>query len=561
MCTNWKGFTLKAILLASLSLILYGCGSSSTDVPVFKTVNGVVSDITGGQPFANATVTAYAIDAAGNVATTPLSATVLSDGQGNFSLNIPASYVGGIKLVATEKTGTGTVTLSSVLPSVPQGLVVISPATDMVMQYVMANNAGSFTANNIQVAILVLEPFLGRNFTQIPPLSVGSAPTPAQQQLIAVTLGINSLVNSGTTIQSLLTVNPTTSTIALGEGTVFTTLTGSLSTTDPNIVKLLNQGILSSSYTVPTITPLVTVPLLTDVTPPSAPSNLATVATSGSVTLTWDASTDTVGVSTYYVYRNDVFISSTTASTYIDTAVNPSMTYTYAVTARDTAGNVSAVSNSAIATTLPVQLFSISGRVATAGGSGIQNVSIVVSGTGAGVFVTDANGDYVVSGLMAGSYTITPALYGYTFNPVSSAVTNISANNTGQNFTAEPVGTGTVIGGVTYPAGTLIGGITYPSGTVIGGVTYPTATVIGGVTYPTGTVIGGVIYPNGVVIGGITYPSGTVVGGVAFPPGTVVGGLTYPTGTIIGGILYPTGVVIGNVYYPTGTVIGTVHFL
>src|SRR5665647_2483943 len=112
MCTKLKRFTFKAIMLAFMSLVLYGCSSSSTpEAPAQRTVNGVVSDSSGGQPFANAEVTAYAIDGTtvgkttadgqgkiilknvvGKVATTPLSATVRSDGRGNFSLKIPESY-------------------------------------------------------------------------------------------------------------------------------------------------------------------------------------------------------------------------------------------------------------------------------------------------------------------------------------------------------------------------------------------------------------------------------------------------------------------------------------
>ena len=554
MCTKWKWFTFKAIMLALLSFTIFGCGTAS-NAPAQRTVNGIVSDSTGALPFANALVTAYAIDAAGNV-TTQLSATVQSDGQGNFYLTIPASYVGGIELVAKETTGAGTITLYSVLPSVSQNQAVISPATNMVYQYVLTNNGGSFTSGNIQTATLVLEAFFGPNFTQIPPPAIGSAPTPAQQQQIAVTQAINLLVSSGTTLQALVTVDPATTIISLGEGANFAALNSALSTT---ITALIGQGLVPGSFTV-TITP-VPVPVITDTIPPSAPPNLAATATSASVSLTWGAATDNIGVTAYYIYRNGAFVTSVAASTltYTDNAVNSATTYTYEVRARDAAGNVSAGSSVTVATAA-ILTYTISGKVATGDGTGLPSVFVVITGDGSGVSVTDANGNYTITGVRAGKYTLTPTFSGYMFTPASTAITVTTADITGQNFTAVAVNPGTVSGGVTYPPGTIIGGVSYPSGAVIGGITYPTATIIGGITYPTGTVIGGITYPNGVVIGGVSYPAGTIVGGIAFPLGTVTTGITIPSGTVIGGITYPTGTATAGTIYPTGTANGSVSY-
>jgi chitodextrinase len=89
-----------------------------------------------------------------------------------------------------------------------------------------------------------------------------------------------------------------------------------------------------------------------DTTPPSAPSSLsATAAGSTQVSLSWTGSTDNVGVAGYDIYRNGVAVGSTAATTYSDTALAASTTYTYYVKARDAAGMVSAASNSASATT------------------------------------------------------------------------------------------------------------------------------------------------------------------------------------------------------------------
>jgi fibronectin type 3 domain-containing protein len=90
-----------------------------------------------------------------------------------------------------------------------------------------------------------------------------------------------------------------------------------------------------------------------DVTAPTVPTGLTTSTPwRGEIDLNWTESTDNVGVTGYDIYRNGVLL--TTAgpqTTYQDLAVSPSTTYTYQVRARDNAGNTSALSTSASATT------------------------------------------------------------------------------------------------------------------------------------------------------------------------------------------------------------------
>jgi cellulose 1,4-beta-cellobiosidase len=89
-----------------------------------------------------------------------------------------------------------------------------------------------------------------------------------------------------------------------------------------------------------------------DTTPPSAPTHPAvTGSTAGSVSLSWTASTDNVGVAAYDVYRNGSLVGSATGTTYTDTGLTAGTSYTYTVKARDAAGNVSAASAAVTATT------------------------------------------------------------------------------------------------------------------------------------------------------------------------------------------------------------------
>ncbi len=89
-----------------------------------------------------------------------------------------------------------------------------------------------------------------------------------------------------------------------------------------------------------------------DTQAPSAPGSLAvTGKTSSSISLSWTASTDNVGVAGYDVYRGGSFVGTTGTTSYNDTGLAASTSYTYTVKAKDAAGNVSASSNSVTDTT------------------------------------------------------------------------------------------------------------------------------------------------------------------------------------------------------------------
>ena len=89
-----------------------------------------------------------------------------------------------------------------------------------------------------------------------------------------------------------------------------------------------------------------------DVSAPSVPLGLTAAAQSYSqINLSWSASTDNVGVTGYRINRNGSAIATTAAATYKDTGLSPLATYTYTISAYDAAGNMSAQSLPASATT------------------------------------------------------------------------------------------------------------------------------------------------------------------------------------------------------------------
>lgn len=73
--------------------------------------------------------------------------------------------------------------------------------------------------------------------------------------------------------------------------------------------------------------------------PPSAPGTpVAGSVQDHSLTLTWPAATDDNGVQNYDVFRNGAKIATVTGTSHPDTGLSAGTTYTYSVTARDTAG-------------------------------------------------------------------------------------------------------------------------------------------------------------------------------------------------------------------------------
>jgi chitodextrinase len=96
----------------------------------------------------------------------------------------------------------------------------------------------------------------------------------------------------------------------------------------------------------------VTTPAASDVTPPSAPSNLTGFASSSTqVSLSWTASTDNVGVVEYLVFRSGTLIGTSSSPAYSDAGLSPSTSYSYTVKARDAAQNLSAASGAKTITT------------------------------------------------------------------------------------------------------------------------------------------------------------------------------------------------------------------
>ncbi len=151
-----------------------------------------------------------------------------------------------------------------------------------------------------------------------------------------------------------------------------------------------------------------------DTIAPSVPGGLiASNVTTTSITLTWTASTDDIGVTGYDVFRDGVKITAVTATGYSDSGLTPKTAYAYTVKAKDAAGNISNASSVlAVATLDPdpgLVLDNFDGTPAWPGGNDLglwagangfqnntgvlQNGALVLEYNNSGWFGSDINRD------------------------------------------------------------------------------------------------------------------------------------------------------------------------
>jgi len=107
-----------------------------------------------------------------------------------------------------------------------------------------------------------------------------------------------------------------------------------------------------------------------DTTAPTVPQGVnATAVSSSGIKVSWSASTDAVGVTGYNIYRNGSKLTTVTATNYSDSGLQPNTAYTYSVSSFDAAGNTSAQSVGAGATTqvagLTITSFNVSSKTST----------------------------------------------------------------------------------------------------------------------------------------------------------------------------------------------------
>ncbi len=200
--------------------------------------------------------------------------------------------------------------------------------------------------------------------------------------------------NSGTTWSTLLAATP-------NDGTEAVTIPNTAGTTNRIMVKGSNHIFFDVSNTNFTITAG-----STDTVAPSTPLNLVASGTTQTTTnLSWSASTDNVGVTGYNVYQGVTLIGTSATTTFAVTGLTPSTAYTFAVSARDAAGNQSGQSASAFATTLAPAPDTTAPTAPTLVASGTTTSSTNLTWSGATDNVAVTGYDVYNNGVLLGSTT------------------------------------------------------------------------------------------------------------------------------------------------------------
>ena len=108
--------------------------------------------------------------------------------------------------------------------------------------------------------------------------------------------------------------------------------------------------------------------------------------------------------------------------------------------------------------------WSVAGNISpSASGSG---ATVNLSGAQSGTTQADASGNYTLANLVDGNYAVTPAKSGFSFAPVSAAVTISGANSTGVSFVATQAAASYSLSGAISPASASSGSTIKLSGPI-----------------------------------------------------------------------------------------------
>lgn len=198
-----------------------------------------------------------------------------------------------------------------------------------------------------------------------------------------------------------------------------------------------------------------------DTQAPTAPSNLASSnVTETSFTLSWNASTDNVGVTGYDIYQNGSYLLSTTGTSYNVTGLTASTSYSYYVKAKDAAGNISSASSSLNVTTATPADTEAPSTPSALASSNITESSVALSWNAStdnvGVTGYDIykNGSYLAN-TSSTSFTVTGLSASTTYSfyvKAKDAAGNISSASSSLNVTtSDPAGSGCTGGITSYP--------------------------------------------------------------------------------------------------------------
>jgi hypothetical protein len=209
-----------------------------------------------------------------------------------------------------------------------------------------------------------------------------------------------------------------------------------------------------------------------DAVAPSAPSGLTTTGGMGRVDLTWSASTDDTGVTGYAVHRStstgftpstSTLVANVTTASFADTLLSAG-TYSYRVTARDAAGNMSTPSAEAAATATSDTTPPAAAITSPSPGATVSGTTTVTANAGDNVAVASVQFTLDGSALGAADSTLPYQVSWNTTSATNGAhtLTAVATDTAGNSTTSAQVSV-TVSNAAPLPAG-LVGAWSFNAG-------------------------------------------------------------------------------------------------
>ncbi|WP_281989415.1 fibronectin type III domain-containing protein [Aquimarina aggregata] len=227
------------------------------------------------------------------------------------------------------------------------GQMTIDPLDDMtfwhISEYIRGDNGGTANSRKSHVVAFKIQPDTPDTEAPTAPANLVASGTTDMETTLTWDASTD---NIGVTAYDVSQDGVVVATVATTTATI-TGLTAETTYAFSVVAKDAagNESAASNSINVTTDAP--------DTTAPSIPANLAASGTTNTQTiLSWDASTDNVGVAEYDVSQDGVVVGTVTETTATITGLSPQTTYTFTVAAKDAAGNTSAASDSIRITTL-----------------------------------------------------------------------------------------------------------------------------------------------------------------------------------------------------------------
>jgi fibronectin type 3 domain-containing protein len=396
-------------------------------------------------------VTVTAVDSAGNISVTPLTTSIAMPLPATPSIVLTSGGAGCVQLIATVTSadaGTAGLAYHLSVDGVQHDALIGQPITGTAYQLVNLTAWATFQADSSLLSATypervvdpdgpevspqvhgVADPSSGTETLTWDPVTTGGAPVDGYQITSTGSIIVPGFGGPGVFVPQ--SAAPATQLLGLAQSVGYLI----------HVVTVDDCGRASS----PSADRLFR---LDDNEKPTAPGLNPPTTSGHDVHLTWAPSTDNVAVDDYRVYRDSAFIGRTAGTAFDDLNLPDASTYTYTVTASDTAGNSSLASTPRSVTTRDMTPPSVPGvvKATVTGGTAVLSWGAATDNVGVAGYRITRGGTVIatVTGSGTTSYTdknLKAGVYQWTVQAVDAAGNLSPARSVAATSTGTPTAT------------------------------------------------------------------------------------------------------------------------